>query len=138
MKKFIKHISTIIVIGLFSFLAYGSAEDVDVKDKQVEVKTSAIKLCSAYDSNSIGADDKYKDKVMLISGTIISIDKDFLDELYVELQGDEYGLINVECYFAEEDKGKLSKLSKGTRLVVKGYCIGQEEGPIALKGCIIQ
>lgn len=49
------------------------------------IRVSAIEFALDYSSNEVGADLKYKDKPVLIVGTVVEIAKDVLDEPYIML-----------------------------------------------------
>lgn len=68
--------------------------------------------------------NKYKDKVVEISGTVDSIGKDITDTPYVTLQasGD---ILGVQCMFDNQYKGQLAQLQKGQQIRVQGTCKGK-------------
>ena len=88
------------------------------------IAVSANQLSSAYNANEVSADDKYKDKVLEVTGTVDSIGKDFTDTSYVTLQasGD---ILGVQCMFDDQYKSQLSKLQKGQRIRLRGTCKGK-------------
>ena len=88
---------------------------------------TAPALYAAYAANEVAADEKYKDKSLIITGTVESIGKDGLDTMYVSLAGDGF-LSSVQCMFDTEHKGELSRLSKGQHVVIEGRCTGSELG----------
>jgi hypothetical protein len=96
------------------------------------VDVSARKLFADYDANEVSADDKYKGKVLRVSGTIGTIGKDITDTPYVEFSGD--GVMGVQCMF--DDTGVLGSLKKGQKLTVR--CKGDGKmGNVILRGCMI-
>lgn len=50
------------------------------------LQVAAGELFSAYHENEVAADDRYKGKKLLVIGTVASIDKDFLDNINVQLR----------------------------------------------------
>lgn len=96
------------------------------------VEVTAKQLYADYEANEVNADDKYKGKVLHVSGTISTIGKDVLDTPYVEFAGDS-GL-GVQCMF--DDAGALGSLKKGQQLAVR--CKGDGKlGNVILRGCMI-
>ena len=83
---------------------------------------SAPDLYADYEANEVSADDKYKNKIIAVSGTVESINKDFLDKPYIILGTNNY-LSAVACSF--EDEKKLKSLSKGDYVTIIGKCVGK-------------
>ena len=95
----------------------------EVSSKKVKaIKVKSAELEKAYESNEIAADQKYKDKVVEISGKIQSIDK-VLDQTTVTLQGKNEYTLGVICYF-DSDKG-LTKIKKGDAAKIVGTVSGK-------------
>lgn len=88
------------------------------------INVSASELVSDYNANEVSADDKYKGKVLAISGTVDSIGKDIMDTPYVTLHVDN-DLLGVQCMFDNQYKAALSKLHKGQRIRLHGTCKGK-------------
>ncbi len=84
---------------------------------------SASELFSEYDQNEVAADEKYKNKTIAVTGTIDDIGKDIMDDPYLSL-GIGY-LQSVNCYFSDENKSIISKVSKGEKITIIGVCKGK-------------
>lgn len=104
----------------------------DTSNAAPAARVSARQLFADYDANEVAADDKYKDKVLVVSGTISDIGKDIVDTMYVTLETD--GFMNVQCMFADEHKSQLASASKGQSVNIKGKCEGKM-GNVLLRGC---
>jgi hypothetical protein len=90
------------------------------------IKVDAVCLFDDYEANEVSADEKYKGKVLEVSGVVVSIGKDLFDTIYVTLMvGGEFQLMKVQCFFGNESKAEAAKLSKGQRVVVRGRCGGK-------------
>jgi|TARA_B110000858_G_scaffold160290_1_gene184290 hypothetical protein len=140
MKNYFKHSITLLTILSFLLMIIGSSDDNaaienEISDQTPSIEVSAKKLYADYDANGVSADMKYKGKVLSVTGKINNIDKDFMDEIYVSLKGDEY-FGDIQCYFAESHIQEAANLSKGQTITVKGVCDGQMMNVI-LKGCVI-
>ena len=141
MNKKLRHIASAFVVTGFLFIAFGSDDEqttieADIATLAPAVTVSAKQLYADYDANGIAADEKYKDKVLLVTGQVNTIDRDIFDEIYVSLKGDEY-FGDIECYFADTHVKTASQLSKGQTVTVKGKCDGKK-GIVTLKGCVIE
>jgi hypothetical protein len=98
---------------------------------------TAGRLFADYEENEVSADNKYRGKLLEVTGVIKKISKDFLDKPYVELlTGDRYGLKEVWAYF--DDEGLLGKLRKGEKLVLRCRGSGATMSTPMLKSCTLE
>jgi hypothetical protein len=89
-----------------------SAAGADLKPLPLEV--SASDLFAAYDANEVAADNQYKGKQLAVTGTVAGINKDFTDEVYVEIAGNEFMNIHARGI----DPTVAAGLAKGTKITV--------------------
>ncbi|WP_454259935.1 OB-fold protein [Pseudoxanthomonas mexicana] len=89
-----------------------SAAGVDLKPLPLEV--SASDLFAAYEANEVAADNQYKGKQLAVTGTVAGINKDFTDEVYVEIAGNEFMNIHARGI----DPTVAAGLAKGTKITV--------------------
>ncbi len=140
MHKKLRHIASLIAVVGFLTIAYGSDDEktteIAISSETPSLKVSAIKLYADYEANGVAADEKYKDKVLQVTGKITAIDRDIMDKIYVTLKGNQY-FGDVQCFFAEDHIQTAMKLSKGQKITVKGQCNGKMMN-VLLKGCIIE
>lgn len=98
------------------------------------VEVTAGNLYKDYVTNEIGADAKYRDKVLRVSGIIGSIGKDALDKPYVELQA-AGGSKSIRALFASESG--LGDLKRPEAIAIR--CRGGNElGLPTLSECIFE
>lgn len=73
------------------------------------------------DNNAMGASDKYKDKYLEITGKLTNIDT---AGKYIDLMADgDFEIIGVQCYIKSDDqKAKITSMSKGDTVTLKGKC----------------
>jgi hypothetical protein len=88
------------------------------------IKITASELLSEYKANQVAADDKYKNKIIEVSGTINSIGKDVLDTPYVTIGGSSDIFTNIQCMFAKGDQSQLINLQKDTKITLRGNVSG--------------
>ena len=98
---------------------------------------TATALCKAYEDNEIAADSKYKGEIVLISGTIKSIEKMFGQSFVVLGSGSNSIYFNVQCFFEKSNEGQLASLSKGQRVRIKGVVSGKSMN-ISVNDCIVK
>jgi hypothetical protein len=140
MKKRMKHLVSAIALAGFLFIAFGSIDESvtenEISTQEPEMRVSARQLYADYEANGVAADEKYKGKVLQVTGVINDIDRDIMDNIYVTLKGDQY-FGDIQCFFAESHLGTASQLSKGQKITVKGLCDGKLMN-VMLKGCIVE
>jgi hypothetical protein len=80
-------------------------------------------LIDEWNENQVRAKQKYKDKEIVVYGTIDNIDSDIFGYPYVVL--DEELLSGVQCIFDNENEGLVAGLEKGDTVAVFGKCSGK-------------
>jgi len=127
-KNLKKHIASLVGIVVFVILTAGSFDtDKDTQEVQSQAASytvSADELSSEYNSNEVAADAKYKGKIVIVSGTIQDIGKDFMDDAYIVIGGSGF-LDGVQCSFTKGEQSSVARLSKGQEVTVKGEVAGK-------------
>lgn len=129
---FIKH-KIISIIGILVILAaVGSGMNgnknepanapVVAEQKEKVIEVDYRKLHKDYMDNAIKADSIYKDKLLRLTGTVSSIDREISGESYVTF--DIEVLKNVRITFKKEEESKVAELKKGQKIAVEGMCKG--------------
>lgn len=156
---FVKHpIITIILVLFLLSMFYGivspnkegqsspvrSAEEATpvrtIENIKPAIRTTARKLCGDYEANAIAADEKYKDKILSVSGVVTDMNHGAMGELYLILSGDpdnEFSITNIQCYFSEDYAKRIARIQKGQIVTVKGKCEGKLMN-VLLKECIVE
>jgi hypothetical protein len=95
------------------------------------------KLSNDYIESEISAEEKYKDKLVEVSGRIDDLGKS-LGKIYYVLHGDGLG---IECYLVspevKEHKDKYINLKRGDYVTIRGYVVGASEN-VLLENCIVK
>ena len=140
MKKTRNHLLSFTTLIVFFFIAIASSDDAETEENIANVKpeytVSAQELYKAYEDNGVAADEKYKDKVILVNGIVETIDKDITDAIYVTLKTSMY-LASVQCLFADSHTKEAAGLKKGMKVSIKGKVDGKL-GNVILRGCTIE
>ena len=137
-----KNIKSLLSIFLFIIIGFGSLDEFEnldqspkvTSDSNPSVTISASKLYKEYNENEIAADEKYKGKIIEVTGVIRDIGNDIMDNAYITLVGNEY-FGDIQCYFNE--KSVVAKLSKGKRITVIGSCSGLMIN-VQVNNCIVR
>jgi len=143
MNSNIKSFASVLIILVFTLMGIASTEEEDEIEKDIvnttpDFELSASKLSSDYQDNEIAADEKYKHKIILVTGYIDDIGKDITDSIYVTLSdGKEYSFSGVQCFFSDSQTSAAAKLKKGQKVSIKGKCDGLMMN-VLLRGCTLQ
>ena len=98
---------------------------------------SADQLYQEYENNEIAADNKYKGKIVLISGTIQNISKGDWGRPIIEIGSELYS--GVRCHLKMSEEHAVARLSKGQRVSVKGEVKGKDlPYYVHVKNCTLQ
>jgi hypothetical protein len=108
-------------------------------DPPVAVK--ADDLIKTYKANEIAADEKYRGKLLEVSGRLTDI-AETLGSLQADLgvsSSKDTEFVTVKCVFAEAERPKLSKLQKGTNVTFLGTGDGMTAGLyVGLTDCTVK
>ena len=98
------------------------------------MEVSASVLFADYHANEVSADAKYKGKTLAVTGTVSSIDKDFMDDVVVHFATSS-PFMGIMAKLDVSQKGMAAGLTKGQqiRLVCEGG--GMVVGSPALSDC---
>jgi len=114
-----------------------SSNDTTMKNQKIDYTLSADQLYYEYELNGVAADNKFEDKIVVISGRIYSIDKDFSGTPYLVIGGSGF-LDGVQCMFNRSEEPSLSRLSIGQVVSAKGKVSGRVIGSVIVRQCILQ
>jgi len=91
--------------------------------KEESIKITAEALAAAYKENQVNADNIYKGKLVEVSGTVKSIGKDFMDNPYVAIKGNE-SFIDVQCFVDSDGVSAISTLKPDQSIKMEGNVDG--------------
>ncbi len=129
-----KRIFSALFLALLIILAaceteFGIAESIAEEDP--EFRITAVELASEYEADETAAKEKYKGKVIVVTGVISEIYRGFLYTPYVDLEG------GVRCNFSDTEDPVMRELKQGQQISMKGQgdrvFIGVE-----LRGCTVE
>lgn len=104
-------------------------------EKSVEIQAKA--LTKEYDANEIAADEKFKGKMLAVSGKVSNI-AETMGNMTVQLEGHDV-VASVMCRFADAEKPSVAKLKKGQQAKLVGVGDGKTLGLyVGMKECKIQ
>lgn len=97
---------------------------------------TADELYAAYDSNEVAADQRFKGRLVQVSGVVESVDSGISDEPIVSLAAGDYGIGSVYAYGLESNVA--ATLSKGQGVSLSCTANGELLGTPALRDCSLQ
>lgn len=107
------------------------------KPETINIKVTALQLSKAYNANEVAADRKYKGKEMLVYGIIAGIDKDFMNDIIVNLNSGN-SFLPVRAHLEDEQDDKAASLAKGGEIIVQCNGGGFIIGSVVLNKCVIK
>lgn len=82
-------------------------------------------LLSEYSDNEVRADANFKGRYVLVDGVVNDIKRDLLNSGYLTLgTGRALEIPQVQCFFNKDQEQKAARLSKGSRISVRGQVDG--------------
>lgn len=102
------------------------------------INVSASNLASAYEANTVRADELYKNKIVAISGTVQDITQDMVSKDPCVLLESGNVLYPVQCFFNESESDSVSQLRDGDEITIIGQCAGLSLAYVQITNCSIQ
>jgi hypothetical protein len=134
---FKKNLISLTIAATFVILAFGSVDGGSgggmtstgpspATASPEEIMTVPIgTLLADYENNEVGADIKYKGKILRVTGKAGDIKKDILDHIYVTVgTGKQFEIPEVQAFFDDAHTAKAASLKKGQQITVQGRCEG--------------
>ncbi len=107
------------VMGLIGNLTDSGSGSADQKP---DAEVFSEELLYAYTLNEVSADNKYKGKILRVTGYVSEISKDITDEAYLTLTtGDD--IREIQCFFGGNED-QLAEIRPGQLVTVQGECDG--------------
>ena len=122
-KILIASLVTLVICGGW----YGYSEfnrkvkDLDKVRSDVKLQTTA--LVSAFENDETNANTLYLDKVIEVTGTVRTIEKDEKDQ-YTIVLGEEGTMSSVRCSMDPDQNEDVTRLAPGVKIIIKGACTG--------------
>jgi hypothetical protein len=125
----------LLCLGIVLFFRTSDEGAVELRQKP-QVRTSASALYQEYDNDRQAADQKYRDKVLQVSGAVMRVEQDNSGQIAVILQGAQSRFSGIECQVNPTQTQEVQQLRAGQQIIVKGYGAGKTIH-VRLKGCLL-
>ena len=141
MKEKLQHLISASSLLMFFIIALASSDAATNEKEMAESKVPPIivapeQLYSEYAANEVAADEKYKDKIVLLTGMVTEIAKDYSGGISITLLTSSYSS-GIQCMFSDDHIKETAKLVKGQKITIKGKCEGLIVGAVMINGCSI-
>jgi hypothetical protein len=131
MKKLIVYILTLLIAaGLFYAYYQYNRGPASLSGKEADVELTARELLSAFQNDEQSANEKYLDKVILVSGIVAESREEEIPTTVVLETGDP--LARVVC----EMENTNSALNKGEKVSIKAKCTGFLMDVVLVQGVV--
>jgi hypothetical protein len=102
------------------------------------IKVSDEALTNEYVNNQFSADEKYKNQVLDVSGTVAAVDRDVMGNPYVSLSNSQF-IEDTVFHFTNNatDTASLANISAGEQVTIQGTCKGKTGTEVDMENCSI-
>jgi hypothetical protein len=105
--------------------------------KDPSIKVSAADLAKAFATKT--RTDDYEGVAVTVDGTVVSVDVDAYKVFLEGCTGTDGTAVRVRCLVGVSGEDALTKLTKGSKVVVKGTCIGMNDTPdVVIQFAVLQ
>ena len=132
-KKIIFAILILAIVGAFVAYKMYNKPHINVAETSSDISLQAKTIIDNFSSDETKANEKYLDKIIKVTGEIVSI-KTENETTIISLNGNDFG--NVLCYLSDETKNEISSLKEGQIISLKGICTGFLMDVVLVK-CVI-
>lgn len=101
---------------------------------ETAMRVNAIALWQQYDANEVAADNQFKDRLLLVQGTVDAVDKDFLDRAIIRLKSPNPFMTTLAT-LKESSKGAAASARKGQAIALLCRGAGRILGAPTLSDC---
>lgn len=111
------------------------SKNVNPADAPNVIRVDADTLQNDYAANEVSADLKYRDKYLLVTGVVLSIDRSVGANYFLRLKGGKSPFNSPNAQMANDTVNYLAGLKKGQTVTLYGKCDGMLMKSVSLKGC---
>jgi len=149
-NKNLSGVTVLVVFGLLGWFIYGMAnsdgqtqsttsdhganDSNAVAPSKPTMEVTPDELQTAYDTNEVAADNIYKGKVIRIIGKIASIDKDFTDDVVIQLATSNQ-FMHVSASMIDAERDRAANLRKGQSISLDCESVMRVIGTPAASKC---
>lgn len=123
MKKILLLLLALALIGLLAAYFIYNKPHRNMMKAEADIKLTAAELFSAFEENEAQANERYLDKIVVVTGQIkdISADEDGQISLTLQSDSDMFGVI---CQLDDLSQHDRTEFAIGETVSIKGICTG--------------
>ena len=143
MKKLLKIGLILVVVGLVAaalvWKFYVNKPHDDIEKATPAYSLATEEIWGKYNTDRKIADSLYNDHVIEISGNLSRIDKNdsLVSVIFVMAADSMFGDKTIACQMYKKHNDEAVALAVGTKVKIKGVCIGYDETDIKFNKCSI-
>lgn len=118
------------------FAQNGRSMSAELESNKKYKIVSAIQLQQEYDKNEVAADLKYKDKKVIVHGTVKSIDRSIGENYFLILKGENNMFSSPMLQMADDQVNYLADLNKGDSVTLTCTAGGMLMGSAMANDCL--
>lgn len=137
----LKMAKVFVVSSLESYLKTGNSKGFGVNWApvvNVDTRIYARSLAKDYNANEVAADNKYKGKMVAVTGVVTQISKDVAGDVFVALSAGDNVFEGVQAYLDSKSGVEAATLSKGQKIGLVCRVDGMMIGQVILRECMGQ
>lgn len=132
-------LALVIVLGFYGYREY-TRKNKDLQNVAPEATLTAAELIKAFETDSAGANKSYLGKIIAVSGTVKSVEKE--DRSATIVLGEPGTMSSVRCSMDTARLATVAGVQEGQPVTVKGACTGfnQDEllgSDVVLNRCVL-
>lgn len=109
-----------------------TTSDNKIIEETAPLETTASEIAKEYADNAVAADNKFKDTTFNVSGTIVEVNKNEINEPYVSLKGGVDPTKEPQFAFIVADREKAFELKPGQNIKLQCKGLGDmADAPMA-------
>ncbi|MEZ4984736.1 MAG: hypothetical protein R2795_06830 [Saprospiraceae bacterium] len=124
MKKYLPYLLLLVLAGVFLGYKLWNKPHEDMLLANSDIAFEATKLFSEFDTDELTANTAYLDKVILITGTVVSSSKDDNGQVKIMLESGD-PMFGVICELDTHSSHKRTDFTPGESITLKGKCTGK-------------
>lgn len=123
MKKYLKYLIGLLIIGMASGAYMYYKPHQNIKASQADEALSATEVFAAFEADESAANTQFLDKIVAVSGQVLSVNKDAEGIVSITLDAgkDMFGVI---CQLDQLSRHPREEFSVGETVSFKGICTG--------------
>ena len=126
-------LGTIVLAAVLILISRYKPEDT-IKTRPADVKVEAQALLTDFLTDEAGANEKYLNKTVQVSGTISTFQRDDRDNVSVTLNAGSQ-TSGVKCKLDKMVEHRRREFQIGEKVIFKGICMGYT-GDVEVVGCV--